>query len=369
MDRNDDIDGPDGQPVDPASPDRSSVPSAAQSLGATPGRREARRYWDCAADEAARIGIIFNPKSHGNRKRSHETALAHADRDNIALVSPVDRDDIRQVLREFAEQGIDYLIVDGGDGTVRDVLTAGMPVFEERWPALAVLPRGKTNALTDDLGIPEDWTVADAVSALENGFEAERRPLIIARRDGMRSPVAGFIMGAGSFTTGVRVAQDAHRLGAFGGLAVALTAVWGALQTIFGTNRNDWRRGVAIDIRLQPGDLPLVHSGQGEHSRRSIMLASTLWSMPLGLAVFGKRRPGLKLAVIDRPRRLIWAIMPALLRGWEPGWLGSWGYHRVDSEGFDIALDDEFILDGEIFPAGSYRVEQGPPLRFQTPAP
>ena len=370
MDRIKDIDGHRGQPTNLSGSDMpvSAPKDAAHDPVNNPQRPEPVSYWSGVSTDQTRIGIVSNPRSHGNASRSGDITRAVAQFDNVELVTPRGRAEIAPVLADFASSGIDYLIVNGGDGTVRDVLTAGVPIFGDRWPRLAVLPRGKTNALTEDLEIPRDWSLMDALAVYDKSPVTTRRPLLIrAQNDGAHA-VAGFIMGAGSFTTGVRVAQDAHRLGAFGGLAVGLTAIWGALQTIFGSNRNPWRRGLGIDIQLHPDNVPMAHSGHGERSRRSIMLATTLRTLPMGLTVYGPPREGLKLAVIDRPRRLIWAMMPALLRGWNPDWLGRWGYHRVATPGFDITLDDEFILDGEIFPAGSYRVEQGAPLTFQLAA-
>ena len=62
---------------------------------------------------------------------------------------------------------IDYLVVDGGDGTVRDVLTCGAGIFGESWPTLIVLPNGKTNALAADLGLPTNWSLSDAMEAIQ----------------------------------------------------------------------------------------------------------------------------------------------------------------------------------------------------------
>lgn len=322
--------------------------------------------WLDAAAGQPRIGVIRNPRSHGNRAR-HDPADNAAKSANVAVRVPNGRAEIAPILRRFADGGIECLMVDGGDGTVRDILTAGLPIFGERWPRLAVLPRGKTNALTEDLGIRRDWTLDEAVAAAAGTRTTDRQPLRIETLGQDRRAVAGFIMGAGAFTLGVKAAQDAHRLGAFGGLAVALTGLWGAAQMIFGGDRNPWRRGVVMDITLLPGREAMPHSGHGEHGRRSIMLATTLDTMPMKLAVFGPPRRGLKIAAIDRPRRLMWALMPAFLKGWQPRWLADWGYHRIAADGFLVTLGDGFILDGELFPAGAYRVTAGPPLTFVLP--
>ena len=105
------------------------------------------------------VGVVRNPRSHRNKGLSPELA----DCANILVETPRSHDALRATLTGFAARGIDYLAVDGGDGTVRDVLTCGASVFGEAWPTLIVLPKGKTNALAVDLGLPNVWTLAQAM--------------------------------------------------------------------------------------------------------------------------------------------------------------------------------------------------------------
>ena len=309
-----------------------------------------------------RIGIIYNPRSHRNRGQD----LALGEERQVMVAAPETRAQIDAALTDFARAGIDYLIVNGGDGTVRDVLTLGRAVFADEWPALAVLPKGKTNALNVDLGAPDDWNLRAAIDAFRYGRRIVRRPLAITASGGGRT-MHGFILGAGAYTKGVRAGQDAHALGFFNSLAVGVTAAWGLGQTLLGSARNPWRRGVKIDIRTQPGGEPLPHSGIGEADRRTLVLATTLERLPMGIKPFGAVRPGLKLLAWDRPRRRLSAVLPAILAGWESDWLTRMGLHRADAEAFTMVLGDQFILDGEAFPAGSYEVRAGPALSFVVP--
>ncbi|MGN6497543.1 MAG: diacylglycerol/lipid kinase family protein, partial [Tsuneonella sp.] len=105
-----------------------------------------------------RVGVIHNPRSHRNKGLDGQVA----DRPGVLFALPEERGDLPGVLARYAAAGIDLLVINGGDGTVRDVLTAAVPVFGESWPAIAVLPMGKTNALNVDLGAPRDWTLAGA---------------------------------------------------------------------------------------------------------------------------------------------------------------------------------------------------------------
>ncbi len=316
-----------------------------------------------APHEPPIVGVIYNPRSHRNRGADLEVA----ERPNVHLAQPEGREAIAEALSDFASRGIDYLIVNGGDGTVRDVLTAAQHVFGDDWPALAVLPKGKTNALNVDLGAPAGWNLCDAIDAFPRGRRVVRRPLSVCPVEGDADPMLGFIMGAGGFTLGVRAGQDAHRMGAFDSLAVAVTSAWGVLQGLFGSDGNVWRRGAQMEILLGDAREPLEHAGNGYEGRRAVMLASTLHRFPAGLKVFGKYREGLKLTAMDRPGRRLLAAVPAILAGWSPGWLDSAGFHVRQVDRFELDIADRFILDGEAFPPGRYRVEQGPELEFVVP--
>lgn len=315
------------------------------------------------ATEAPSVGVIYNPRSHRNRGQDLNLGV----RANIFVAQPADTASLRDALARFAGRGIDYLVINGGDGTVRDVLTAGLPVFGEAWPDLAVLPKGKTNALNVDLGAPSGWTIGAAISAWPTARRIVRRPLRVEPLDREAPAMLGFIFGAGAYTSGIRAGQDAHRLGAFDSLAVGVTAAWGVLQALLGTDRNAWRRGVEMQIALGPEGQAMPRSAMGDPARRHFVLASTLERFPAGLKPFGDLRAGLKLIVVDHPKRRLLLRMPAALTGHGPAWLEQWGLHRLTADPVDIAVADEIILDGEAFPAGRYRLSSGPELRFLVP--
>lgn len=321
------------------------------------------RASDARTTMAPVVGVIYNPRSHRNQGRDLDIAA----RANVHIAQPQQREEIDAALHEFRARGIQFLIINGGDGTVRDVLTAGMEVFGDDWPTLAVLPKGKTNALNVDLGAPPGWSLSDAIDAWDNGRRMTRRPLLVEPLHGGGPRQAGFIMGAGGYALGVRVGQTAHALGAFDSLAVMASAGFGVLQSVFGSDRNPWRRGVAMDVRLNAAREPMDHTGAGYEGRRSILMASTLERFPGGIKLFGTLREGLKLAVLDRPSRRVLAMMPLILAGMRLKDPDARGLHYRTADAFELTIGDEYILDGEAFPAGSYRISQGPALRFVVP--
>ncbi len=324
--------------------------------------RRARRKR--APGEAPTVGVIYNPRSHGNKGKDFDCGICP----HVFIAQPGDRSQLPAALTSLAERGIDLLVINGGDGTVRDVLSCGQAIFGDDWPPIAVLPKGKTNALTVDLEVPLDWTLQRAIDALDDGRTIRRRPIKVTSLEGPRSSVMGFILGGGAFTLATQSGQSAHRLGAFNSMAVGVTVSWGILQMLLGSRSNAWRSGTKMDILLGASGAPMAHSGLGDPERRQLLFASTLERLPAGLKPFGALKSGLKVLAIDQISRRTTAIMPAVVTGWTtPKNLRERGYHTLSASRFTLDIDDQFIMDGEAFPAGKYRIEQGPELDFVTP--
>ena len=303
------------------------------------------------------VGVIRNIRSHRNKGREQGDAPGA----EVVVETTVKRAELTGVLDRFARQGIDYLAISGGDGTVRDVLTWGAEIFGDDWPPLIVLPKGKTNALATDLGAPAAWRLADALAAARAGRFVERRPLVVSDPHEAEARVQGFMLGAGVFHRVISLGQDAHRIGAFNALAVGVTATWALGQAMLAGGSNPWRQRSVMRLTGANGR-PIA--GDDE---RYVMLASTLENFALGLKPFGPLKPGLKMIVLDTPARrsLLW--IPAIALGRLPGSPERRGYHRLTPEAFDMEVGEPFILDGEAFPPGRYRISLGPLLRFAAP--
>ena len=319
-----------------------------------------------AAKSEPTVGVIYNPRSHRNQGQDLDSDPAP----HVFISQPGDRQQLPVALKRFAERGIDLLVINGGDGTVRDVLTAGYGVFGDEWPTIAVLPKGKTNALTVDLSAPKTWSLQGAIDAYRDGERVVRSPMVIAREDAQGAPKQlGFIMGAGVFTHAISAGQDAHRLGAFNALAVGVTTLWTMLQAMLGSASNKWRRGSAMDITIARGgkSTPMPHSGRGDAGWRQFLFASTLETFPAGLVPFAAHKHGLKLAVLDQASRRTILRIPMIMTGRDSHDHSTRGIHQLACDSFTLTLEDDFILDGEAYSGGTYRIESGPPLEFVKP--
>lgn len=306
------------------------------------------------ADAEWRIGVIHNLRARHNMTRHSPLAVA-----GCHHAMPRSHDELDQVLATFAATGVNALVIDGGDGTVRDIISAAARHFTGVFPRVAIVPSGKTNALALDLGIPHHWTVAAAVEAIQLGGVKERAPIEICRPGEDDARLRGFIFGAGAFVRATGLAQTTHRFGAFNGLAVALSIVGAVGQSVFGGRDNSWRQGEPM--RVAVAGAPVIDRAQ------YMLLGSTLAHMPLKIKPFGRSRGGLKLLRIDAQPKRILAALPSILRGQDDAWLGELGYHRVDAERIDLTLASGFILDGETFDGGELTLRQGAPMRFVVP--
>lgn len=299
-----------------------------------------------------RIGVVRNPKSHGNRTRPPGPPP-----EGVRLVEPFGRDALRTELEAFARDGLDLLIIDGGDGTVRDVISLLPHTFGEDLPLLAVLPSGKTNVLAIDLGTPDDWRLEEALIAARRSepMIKSRPPLRVSWAD-ERPCLQGFFFGVGAPVKATSLAQKAHKIGVFHNLAVGLTILSASLGALFGGARDEWREGVpaklVLDGENQPG------------GDRFAVVATALKRLPFGLKPFGAPREGLKLLDVDAPPRRLHKALPMVLSGKVVPALEGMGYRRRDPRQVSLAGGAPFVLDGEIFEGGELTIGLGPALRF-----
>lgn len=311
------------------------------------------------------VGLIRNSRSYRNEHAIRKLPRPGGHED-IILELPRRRSELPAILARFAEQKVDFIAIDGGDGTVRDVLTCGAGAFGDSWPGLIILPAGKTNALAYDLGIPADWTLDQALAAARRGRCARRQPLVVSQRDNGRAQVRGFVLGGGAFTRAIALGQRSHDLGAFNTAVVGVTTVWSLLQALCGTARNAWRQGTPMQLRIDgKGDLP--HGGGLPAEQRYMLFASTLRRFPAGLHPFGAVSDTLRLTVLDNAARGLLLRLGSVWRGRIGNGLRRRGFHALGAEQVELDIGDRFILDGEAFPAGQYTLSAGSPLRFIVP--
>ena len=307
----------------------------------------------------SRLGIVANGRSWRNRNAG---ARATPPRDAL-FEAPESPADYPEVMRRFAAAGVTTLAVDGGDGTLRDVMSALPPAFGEALPQIALLPNGKTNVAAADVGgAGRGPEAAERLAAALRGGSplatSVRRP-IVASFDG-RS-VYGFVFGLGAFERATRLVDErVHDRGFAQKLGVALGVVASGSAVLFGKDREAWRRGVPLSLALDGGP-EIAHDSFA-------LLATSLRRWVLGLWPFWGQGAGV-IAVTEvaaPPRRLGRNLVTAGLgRPRASAAAEGWRSERADL--IRLGLRDPFIIDGDRFapgPDGRVELRAGPPLTF-----
>ena len=300
-----------------------------------------------------RAGVIWNQRSHRNIRAGGPLPVP----DDVLAIVPEQESELFAGLRRLAAENVDLVVIDGGDGTIREVLTRIPEAYGGRIPRLAIVPNGKTNALALDLGVPLGATLEDILAAARSGKRPKKRHCLEVLRPGQALPERrGFLFGLGAFVRGTELAQKNHDRGFFDNAAIGVTLAGAVTRTLFGGPDDPWRRGEAAELSFAGPARPWF-----------LVLASTLKRFPLGLKPFGEPYEGLKVLSIEAPPRRLAQAVPAILRGRDPPWLAASGYRRDDLAAFDLNFPGAFVLDGEIFDGGALSLRQGPELEFVIP--
>jgi hypothetical protein len=311
---------------------------------------------------APRIGIISNPRSSSHRAGSAGLAEAAA---RLPHAAPESREALGAALARFSADGVEIVAVHGGDGTLREVLSALPGAWTGPMPAIAPLPAGRTNLAAHTLGYPassrrEDRTgLRHLLAAAEAGrLRRQSRPVLEISGAGA-APMRGLLFGAAAFTQAVGLAEGRlHRHGLMDNAVVGMTGALMAAQALVGRGAfgRALRQGTAMQVACG-GDA--MTDGP-----RFILLATTLDRLMLGLWPFwGGGEGAIRVLDVAAPPQRLGAGLWSLLRHRPPA-LPGWHSRRAST--LHISLQDSFVLDGETFQPGpdGIRLSATAPLIF-----
>ncbi len=282
------------------------------------------------ADMSPTVGHIRNPIATRNRNRAAPVIAG------VMLAAPEGLAALAQDLRAMAETGVEIIVIDGGDGTVREVLSRAPAIWADAGktaPRYAIIASGNTNLIARKVGAIVD---ADMVrlAADAAGFRETTVPLLQIDRTG-QPPLTGFIMGAGAYETATRMAQE--QLAARHGLQVVIAV----LRLIFGPAlRTPTRIGFGADAP------PVI-------AMRTLIGVTTLpGALIYGLNPFwtGGTGPLRWLDIAAPAPRLLRAVARILLHRPAPWMAGN--YRCGTADRITLRLETPFVVDGESFAPG-----------------
>jgi hypothetical protein len=314
------------------------------------------------------IGLLSNPNSGRNRKQLREIVQIVSDYPRIHHLTTRTAGDIPAALAEFADRSVDILAVNGGDGSVVQVLTH---LLEERpfanLPWLLLLPGGTTNMSAGDVGLRGNLRRAVArlcrwTQQRPRSYHLLQRPVLRVRPGSSRDVVCGMFFGAGAIIQGIEYCRTrVHIRGVSNeigpGLAMART-VWGILQ-------RDPRFVRPVSIATALDDRPA-----GPAREELLLLVSTLERLFLGMHPYWGQEPHplhVSMVRYDAPRFL--RALPVLLRGrTNRHTTEAAGYRSHNVERLHLTLKGSWTLDGELYTAdpatGPVAIDSAGPVTF-----
>nr|WP_277875903.1 acylglycerol kinase family protein [Acetobacter fallax] len=315
--------------------------------------------------------MIHNPRSRRNLRDADAFAAQAGKQFGPLFISPDNRDELAHEIRQLAALDVRFIVVNGGDGTVSDVLSAILACYPaDRMPALAILPSGNTNLIANDVGCRfrgvqalkrlQDRAVAGTLLEGANW----RQPVVVSWTDAGRTPVAGMFCGLAVFTRGIELAHNpailerySHDTAVF---ATVLSVIWRLLHR---KTRREWLDGTPMTLSID--------GGTPDARPRFLFLCTGLHRLSRGVWPFWQDhepRGGLSyLDILGRPPALARNLF-CVLRGRIPERLRRSSAYRSGMTG-EIAIKtrDRLVLDGEELdtgPDGHIRLTQGPRIAF-----
>lgn len=154
-----------------------------------------------------------------NHAATKAAKAAHISGAGIMTRAPENFPALDAALTEMRVAGVRRIIIEGGDGTVREIISR-TALWPEQ-PEFAIIAAGNTNLIARSAGEIE----AGAANRLRTdpaAFRSRTIPLLKVERKGLPD-LSGFIMGAGAYTAATRLAQQ--EIGARHGAQVVLAVL------------------------------------------------------------------------------------------------------------------------------------------------
>lgn len=339
-----------------------------------PGQKRWRRICKNKSFRVSdRFALIHNSRSRRNIEADRRYLECARSMLGPMFFSPTSQEELYEAVESLARQQVECLVVDGGDGTVGNVLSAvyASSYPKDKLPVIAVLPSGNTNLIAADVGF--GLRGAEALHCLQNRCQSgdlqsgvkKRQPLVVSWPGLNRAPVLGFFGGLGAFTRGIEIAHQPAILKNYAhDTAVLITLAETLRQIITPRLRQKWVEGTPVALALDEA-APVERS-------RFLFLCTALHRLPYGVWPFwresAQKDEGISyLDVAAHPPKLLRALWN-LLRGRTPAWLrDNPAYTSASVRRILLKTKQSFVLDGEILETGpehSLELSAGPVISF-----
>lgn len=313
-----------------------------------------------------KVGILTNLRAGRNDARTDRVLRELSRHRDVLRRETSESDAVPDAVAEFADEGVEVLVLNGGDGTVQRALTEILTGPYAGWrPMIAPTRCGRTNMVALDLGTQRSpvGSVRAVIEAAREGRLEERTVVrhAIGADIGSEPRLYGMFMGAGTLPRAIalthRTFPTGRAQGVFGGGVMAAMLV---SRVMFGDKSgilDPDKMQIALDRSpLAPEEFALVMITTLD---RLILRLQPFWGTgpgPIRISALGASAPGFARA------------LPGMLRGAPPAWATpERGFTSGNAEQIALRLDCEVSFDGELYPAEPGRLvslHASEPLRF-----
>ena len=265
--------------------------------------------------------------------------------------------DLLPVFKQASDTNIKHLVIEGGDGTVRTVLSTLLNNHNENrtLPTISILPRGTTNQIARNLGVKKP---ADLTAIFKGKFREISMPLIEIRSKDF-DPRYGFLFSTGALPHVSRFAQDKLNAKGVGGG----TAVVGAVVKAVTSNKASLMPPAKHRLKGKSGNSNMVFNHKGP-ALGTIM--TTLPTLMMGLDPFWGQE--------EAPLRVTWAEADSAKLGRTVAglWAGRKinrsidGYHSHNIDQLSLRTKAPATLDGDFLDISGQKlkISASRPLTF-----
>ncbi|WP_409431814.1 diacylglycerol/lipid kinase family protein [Litorimonas sp. RW-G-Af-16] len=258
--------------------------------------------------------------------------------------------DLHPLFQKAASDNLRHLVIEGGDGTVRTILSAMLNTYpsDQSLPAVSILPSGTTNQIARNIGLKK---LAD-LDLIAAGKLTETTVPMVQIKTKTHAPRYGFLFSTGALPHVSRFAQDKLNAKGVGGGS----AVVGAVIKAVTSDRSDLMPPAKHRIKAKLKDQTIInHKGKALGT-----IMTTLPSLMLGLDPFWGDEPA--------PLRLTWAEAESQKLGRTVAglWLGrkqnreTDGFHSHNVDRLRLKTKAPATLDGDFLDVQGQRLKISP---------
>lgn len=283
------------------------------------------------------------------RKGSALEVLATKTGTNCFRLDPFDA--LPTAVTQAAKDGIEHVVIEGGDGTVQGVLSAFLSQVDEFdiFPAFSIVPGGMTNQVAKNIGLKsaKTKTVETALNSTLNPIEMP----LLKLTDTEGNSYAGFLFSTGAIPQITRYTTGKLHSKGIGGSMAVLGGIFKGMRGVDDTV-----------MQVTPIDIAELYSGPHLGT-----VVTTLPSLMLGLDPFwGTEEAPLRVTWVEGSNRRLGRNILSLWAGSKSKDRSQHGLHSKRVNGLDYHYQGDIVLDGEFLsiPSGKFTIRPTRPVTF-----